>query len=104
MNQVLLEEYQSIFNKMTTYNKRSYNSKKEESKAVENIMKILDTVTIKKTNEKFRIEQVIKTYRFKPTTTITYSYILSDGKEYNKNELEFDKVLSRENRLKDLLS
>jgi hypothetical protein len=65
-------------------------------------MKILDTVLIKETKKFARIKQIITTYKFNPTSVET-TYKLDDGNEYKKNQIEFDKELSRDNRLKDLL-
>lgn len=65
-------------------------------------MKILDTVLIKETKKFARIKQIITTYKFNPASVET-TYKLDDGNEYKKNQIEFDKVLSRDNRLKDLL-
>ena len=73
-------------------------------------MKLGDTVHITKFDSKKgtiifetgRIIQIIKTIIFKPEST-TLTYKLDDGLEYKESELIFDKVLSRDNRLKDLL-
>jgi len=73
-------------------------------------MKLGDTVHVTKFDYKTgtikfetrRIKQVIKTIIFKPAST-TLTYKLDDGLEYKPSELRFDKVLSRDNRLKDLL-
>lgn len=65
-------------------------------------MKILDTVLIKETNKFARIKQIITTYKFNPPfREVTYK--LDDGNEYKKEQIEFDKELSRDNRLNDLL-
>jgi hypothetical protein len=55
-----------------------------------------------KTGEICRIKQITKTIIFNPPST-KIKYLLDDGKEYIDEELEFDKELSRDNRLKDLL-
>lgn len=73
-------------------------------------MKLGDTVHITKFDYKTgtikfetrRITQVIKTIKFKPAST-TLTYKLDDGLEYKEIDLKFDKELSRDNRLKDLL-
>lgn len=73
-------------------------------------MKLGDTVHITKFDYKTgtikfetrRITQVIKTIKFKPAST-TLTYKLDDGLEYKETDLKFDKELSRDNRLKDLL-
>jgi hypothetical protein len=73
-------------------------------------MKLGDTVHITKFDYKKgivifktgRIVKITKTIIFKTdSTTITYK--LDDGLEYKESELRFDKVLSRDNRLKDIL-
>lgn len=65
-------------------------------------MKILDTVLIKETKKFARIKQIITTYKFNPPfREVTYK--LDDGNEYKKEQIEFDKELSRDNRLNDLL-
>jgi hypothetical protein len=73
-------------------------------------MKLGDTVHITKFDSKKgtvifktgRIVQITKTTIFKTdSTSITYK--LDDGLEYKESELRFDKVLSRDNRLKDIL-
>lgn len=51
---------------------------------------------------KCRVKQITKTIIFDPPST-KIKYLLDDGKEYIGEELEFDKELSRDNRLKDLL-
>jgi len=74
-------------------------------------MKLGDTVHITKFDYKTgtikfetrRITQVIKTIKFKPAST-TLTYKLDDGLEYKETDLKFDKELSRDNRLKDLLT
>ena len=55
-----------------------------------------------KTGEICRVKQTTKTIIFNPPST-TIKYLLDNGKEYDGEELEFDKELSRDNRLKDLL-
>lgn len=55
-----------------------------------------------KTGEICRVKQITKTIIFDPPST-KIKYLLDDGKEYIGEELEFDKELSRDNRLKDLL-
>jgi len=65
-------------------------------------MKILDTVLIKETKKFARIKQIITAYKFNPASVET-TYKLDDGNEYKENQIEFDKELSRDNRLKDLL-
>lgn len=55
-----------------------------------------------KTGEICRIKQITKTIIFNPPST-KIKYLLDNGKEYDSEELEFDKELSRDNRLKDLL-
>jgi hypothetical protein len=55
-----------------------------------------------KTGEICRVKQITKTYKFNPPST-TIKYLLDNGKEYDVEEIEFDKELSRDNRLKDLL-
>ena len=46
-------------------------------------------------------KQITKTIIFNPPST-NIKYLLDNGKEYDGVELEFDKELSRDNRLKDL--
>lgn len=65
-------------------------------------MKILDTVLIKETKKFARIKQIITTYKFNPPLC-EVTYKLDDGNEYKKEQIEFDKELSRDNRLNDLL-
>jgi hypothetical protein len=55
-----------------------------------------------KTGEICRVKQITKTYKFNPPSN-TIKYLLDNGKEYDIEDLEFDKELSRDNRLKDLL-
>jgi len=69
-------------------------------------MKLGDTVHIIAFGIKIgtaRIEQIITTYKFNPPfRDVTYK--LDDGLEYKKDQIKFDKELSRDNRLNDLLS
>lgn len=55
-----------------------------------------------KTGEICRVEKITKTIIFDPPST-KIKYLLDNGKEYDGEELEFDKELSRDKILKDLL-
>lgn len=97
---------------MATYNKRSYKPITTEEEKETIILKLGDTVHILKfthkrlprikTGEICRVKQITKTYKFNPPS-ITMKYLLDNGKEYDIEDLEFNKELSRDNRLKDLL-
>lgn len=55
-----------------------------------------------RTGEISRVKQITKIYKFNPPSN-TIVYLLENGKEYDLKDLQFDKELSRDNRLNDLL-